>query len=132
MLNRRAALMMAVGLVAVLAVAACGDSSTDEPAAENDAGASFTSADGAELYAQGCASCHGADLMGTDQGPPFLDAVYEPGHHGDASFFLAVARGTRAHHWNFGNMPPIEGLSDEQVSAIVAFVRARQAEAGIN
>ena len=92
----------------------------------------YTGTDGAALYAQACASCHGTDLRGTDQGPPFLDTIYRPGHHADPSFLLAVRRGARAHHWNFGNMPVIEGLSDEQVAAILQFVRAQQRAAGID
>lgn len=92
---------------------------------------SFEGVDGAALYQQGCASCHGADLEGTDQGPTFLDQIYAPGHHADAAFFLAPKAGARAHHWNFGNMPPVPGLSDEQLEAIVTFVRSEQRAAGI-
>lgn len=91
----------------------------------------FAGLDGAQLYSAACASCHGADLRGSEQGPPFLDAIYRPGHHADASFLLAVRRGVRAHHWNFGNMPAIEGLTDEQVAAIVEYVRQQQRAAGI-
>ncbi len=92
----------------------------------------FTGTDGAALYSQACASCHGADLRGTDQGPPFLDVIYRPGHHADVAFSLAVQRGARSHHWNFGNMPRIEGLTSAQVTAIVEFVREQQREAGID
>ena len=91
----------------------------------------FAGLNGPSLYAQACASCHGADLAGTDAGPPFLDAVYRAGHHADVAFLLAVRRGARSHHWDFGNMPPVEGLTDEQVAAIVQFVRERQVAAGI-
>lgn len=108
----------------VVVAGACGGAS--EPAA------AFTGTDGAGLYAQACASCHGADLRGTRQGPPFLDAIYRPGHHADAAFFLAVKGGAHPHHWNFGNMPPVQGLSDAQIEAIVAFVRERQRAAGID
>ena len=45
----------------------------------------------------------------------------EPGHHGDGSFHQAVARGVRAHHWRFGDMPPVEGLSRRDVAGIVAY-----------
>ncbi len=97
-------------------VAGC-SAGSDEPAVP------FTGRDGATLFAQACARCHGSDLRGTDLGPPFLDTIYRPGHHADASFFLAVKSGARSHHWNFGNMPPVAGLSDKQIEAIVAFVR---------
>lgn len=116
-------------LSAVVALAAltsaCG--ADPEPAAPP-----FTGTDGAGLYAQACAKCHGPDLRGTKQGPPFLDAIYSPGHHADGAFFLAVKRGARPHHWNFGDMPPVQGLTDPQIEAIVAFVRERQRAAGIN
>lgn len=38
---------------------------------------------GKALYGQKCASCHGADLKGSDKGPPFLHRIYEPSHHSD-------------------------------------------------
>ncbi len=81
---------------------------------------------GEELYAANCAECHGADLRGTDKGPSHLSKVYEPDHHADGAFLFAVQAGSRAHHWRFGDMPPIEGLSSEDVEAIVAFVREQQ------
>lgn len=116
-----------LGLLVLSIAVACGGS--DE---ESGSGSTtFTGTDGAALYGQACAACHGAELEGTDEGPPFLDAIYRAGHHSDAAFFLAAKSGARSHHWNFGNMPPIEGLSDDQISAIVAYVRARQADAGI-
>lgn len=91
----------------------------------------FDGKTGAELYAQACATCHGADLRGTDQGPPFLDRIYEPGHHPDVAFVAAALMGVRSHHWDFGNMPRIEGITEEQVEAIAAFVREEQRTAGI-
>ena len=83
------------------------------------------------LYAKSCSSCHGVDLKGTEQGPPFLHRVYHPGHHGDRSFFLAAKRGVRAHHWKFGNMPPVEGINDNMINAIVQYVRQVQKSAGL-
>jgi mono/diheme cytochrome c family protein len=85
---------------------------------------------GGELYAEACASCHGANLRGTERGPSHLSEVYEPGHHADASFLLAVRRGVAPHHWSFGPMPTIEGLTDADVEAIVAFVRDAQRREG--
>ncbi len=124
---------MAFGLAAALIVGGCrGETS---PEATSTPGAPATAvvveAGGAALYASNCARCHGADLNGTDEGPPFLHRVYEPSHHADASFFLAVQRGVRAHHWDFGDMPPVEGLSEADVAAIIAFVRAEQRAVGI-
>ncbi|MDW3221077.1 MAG: cytochrome c [Acidimicrobiales bacterium] len=85
---------------------------------------------GAEVYAQTCASCHGADLQGTDKGPSHLSIVYEPNHHTDASFRNAIANGAAQHHWNFGDMPSIDGLTGEEVDAVIAFVRAEQERQG--
>lgn len=114
-----------LGLV-LLSLAGCGGAATDDVAAQDPA----LVAKGSELYAANCAGCHGQDLRGTDQGPPFLSPIYEPGHHSDGAFLLAVQTGVRAHHWNFGDMPPVEGLSQGDVEAIVAFVREAQRTEG--
>jgi len=85
---------------------------------------------GARVYAASCASCHGADLRGTDKGPSHLSNVYEPDHHPDESFRNAIANGAPQHHWRFGDMPAVEGLSDEDVEAVIAYVRAEQQRQG--
>lgn len=85
---------------------------------------------GGELYASNCAECHGDDLRGTDAGPSHLSQVYVPGHHSDGAFQVAVLAGSPQHHWDFGPMPPIEGLTDSDIEAIVAFVRERQRTEG--
>jgi len=63
--------------------------------------------------------------------PPLVHKIYEPSHHADGSFFLAVRQGVRAHHWPFGNMPPIEDLTERDVGRIVAYVRTLQRANGI-
>ncbi len=85
---------------------------------------------GVELYATNCASCHGSDLRGTDRGPSHLSIVYEPNHHSDDSFRSAIAQGARAHHWNFGDMPAMAGLDDDEVDAVIAFIRSEQQRQG--
>ncbi len=85
---------------------------------------------GAVLYEASCAACHGSDLRGTDMGPSHLSVVYEPNRHSDVAFSLAVRVGTRQHHWGFGAMAPVEGLSDDDVEAIIAFVRESQRTEG--
>lgn len=87
---------------------------------------------GATLFDAQCSLCHGAFALGTQQGPPLLKAIYRPSHHGDEAFQLAVARGVRAHHWRFGDMPPVPGLVRDDVTIIVAYVRWLQRAAGIN
>ena len=83
-------------------------------------------------FNQSCAVCHGADAAGQDGvAPPLVHKIYEPGHHSDMSFFLAVQNGVRAHHWRFGNMPPIEGVPESDVELIVEYVRTLQRANGI-
>ena len=126
---RRIALRSAGILVAIASVAAACSSSTP-PGADIAPQDPALVATGADLYGASCASCHGVDMRGTDEGPSLLSEIYEPGHHADISFLLAVQRGVRAHHWSFGNMKPIESLDEQDVAAIVAFVRDAQREEG--
>ncbi|MDE0409035.1 MAG: cytochrome c [Alphaproteobacteria bacterium] len=87
---------------------------------------------GRETYEANCASCHGRNAAGQEGlAPPLVHVIYEPGHHGDESFQRAVARGVRAHHWRFGNMPPVDGLTRREVAGIVAYVRELQRANGI-
>lgn len=81
-----------------------------------------------------CASCHGTNAAGQDGvAPPFVHRIYEPSHHGDMAFILAARNGVRAHHWPFGDMPPIEQpLTDAVLGAIVSYVRELQRANGIN
>jgi mono/diheme cytochrome c family protein len=80
-----------------------------------------------------CASCHGINAAGQDGvAPPFVHRVYEPGHHGDQAFLVAAQLGVRAHHWRFGDMPPVEGITEAEVSSIVTYVRALQRANGID
>ncbi|MCK5931033.1 MAG: cytochrome c [Fulvimarina manganoxydans] len=81
---------------------------------------------GQKLFADDCAACHGENAGGTEQGPPLIHRIYEPSHHGDRAFLIAAMQGTRAHHWQFGNMPPVEGITERQVQDIVAYVREVQ------
>lgn len=86
---------------------------------------------GKALYSRSCATCHGADLNGSDQGPPLLHRIYEPSHHADLAFQFAVRNGVRAHHWQFGDMKPVPNLTPDDVAHITAYVRAEQRKAGI-
>ncbi len=86
---------------------------------------------GQQLFDANCTRCHGPGGRGSDQGPPLVHKTYRPGHHGDLVFHMAVKNGTRQHHWGFGDMPPVPGLSPEDVGHIIAYVRAEQRKAGI-
>jgi mono/diheme cytochrome c family protein len=88
---------------------------------------------GETAFNQYCATCHGKNAAGRDgAGPPLVHIVYEPNHHSDAAFLLAARRGVRAHHWSFGDMPPVEGVTDAEIGRIVAYVRTLQQANGIN
>ena len=87
---------------------------------------------GREPYEHVCANCHGIGGTGTEQGPPLVHQVYAPAHHPDTAFHLAVKQGVRQHHWQFGDMPAVDGLTPEQVAHIAAYIRQRQRLAGID
>ena len=87
---------------------------------------------GRKSFAENCAACHGQNAAGQEgAGPPLVHIIYEPGHHGDESFQRAVAFGVRAHHWRFGDMPPVEGLTRSDVAGIIAYIRELQRANGI-
>ena len=87
---------------------------------------------GQKTYDANCASCHGRNAAGQDGvAPPLVHIIYEPGHHGDESFQRAVAQGVRAHHWPFGDMSPVDGLTREDVADVVAYIRELQRANGI-
>ncbi len=86
---------------------------------------------GEALFRNYCARCHGEGARGTDHGPPFLSKIYEPNHHGDSAFQLAPLNGVRAHHWNFGDMPKVEGIKSEEIQEIIPYIRWIQKEAGV-
>jgi cytochrome c len=97
--------------------------------------ASFTAQEqmGETAFNAKCAACHGINGAGRDGiAPPLIHKIYEPGHHGDMSFQLAAMNGVRAHHWPFGNMPPVEGITRSVITNITAYVRAIQRANGIN
>lgn len=86
---------------------------------------------GKVLYEKNCASCHGIALNGSDKGPPLLHRIYEPSHHADIAFQLAVKNGVRAHHWQFGDMAPVPQITPDDVAHITAHVRVEQRKVGI-
>jgi mono/diheme cytochrome c family protein len=82
-------------------------------------------------FIQYCGKCHGENGGGSAKGPPLIHRFYGPGHHPDGSFYAAIANGARQHHWRFGNMKPVEGVSEDEARAIVRFVREVQRANGI-
>ena len=81
---------------------------------------------GERLFYEKCAACHGENAGGSVNGPPLVHVIYEPGHHADVAFRLAAMHGVRQHHWRFGSMAAVEGVSKDDVEAITAYVRELQ------
>mgnify|MGYP001796601487 CR=1 FL=1 len=47
------------------------------------------------------------------------------------AFQLAVRNGSRQHHWRFGDMLPVPGLTPDEVAHVTANVRVKLRMAGI-
>lgn len=87
---------------------------------------------GKEMFEANCTACHGDNAAGReDIGPPLVHIIYEPNHHSDESFQRAAAMGVRRHHWPFADMPAVDGLSREDVSMIITYIRELQRANGI-
>jgi len=86
----------------------------------------FELARGQLLFEKYCSGCHGLQLDGSDQGPPLIHPFYKPDHHGDKSFYRAVLQGVRQHHWNFGDMKPVEGMTPKKTERVVSYIRYYQ------
>ena len=95
--------------------------------------ASFSEAalSGRTLFEKNCQSCHGVNARGTATGPPLVHIIYETSHHSDETFHRAVRDGVRPHHWQFGQMPPIDHVEPKQVDLIISYVRELQRANGI-
>jgi cytochrome c553 len=102
-----------------------------DDAAENAPKVPFQYALGYQKYQQMCTSCHGQWGQGTRQGPPLMHPFYKPSHHADAAFYRAALNGVKAHHWQFGNMPPVSGVTKQDMDAIVPYIRWLQREKGV-
>ena len=122
-MKNKTVILIATGLVAV-SISAMARSAEDVKIP-------FELAKGQMLYEKYCSSCHGAQLTGSDKGPPLLHPFYKPSHHGDQSFYSAALKGTRQHHWEFGDMAPIEGMTAKKMDRVVSFVRYYQQQKGL-
>lgn len=88
---------------------------------------------GRQVFEKHCMACHGQNAVGlSGLGPPLVHKIYEPSHHADEAFLLAAKRGVRQHHWGFGDMPPVDGVTLEEVGTVVDYVRELQRANGIN
>lgn len=79
-----------------------------------------------------CADCHGTNAAGIEgTAPPLVHKIYEPSHHADYAFEMAIGQGVRAHHWRFGDMPAQPGVTQTDAQNIIAYVRELQRANGI-
>lgn len=95
---------------------------------------------GQVLYAQNCASCHGADLEGQPNWRRRLDTGRMPApphdesghtwHHSDQDLFNLSKLGVGAVIPGYeSDMPAFEGiLSDGQIMAVLAYIKSRWSE----
>ena len=81
---------------------------------------------GAGIYGANCAQCHGGDLAGTDSGPSLLEPISGPDELSDEQFADVIRNGADQERWEFGPMPANGAITDEQIDAILTFVRAQQ------
>ncbi|WP_291730452.1 cytochrome c [Leisingera sp. F5] len=145
-MNKNLAIMAAAAVAVVVAYyvyssASGNDASTQRAVLETGAllaevklppDLSETAKIGKRAFDAVCADCHGDNAAGRNgMGPPLVHKIYEPSHHGDAAFLLAVRNGVRAHHWDFGSMPPQQGLTNGDVKGITQYVRELQRVNGI-
>lgn len=87
---------------------------------------------GQRVFETACAACHGLNAAGQNGvAPPLIHDTYRPGHHSDGAFVYAAQNGVQAHHWDFGNMPPIQGVTDGDVLAVARYIRELQRVNGI-
>ena len=117
---RRLLVYSLVAVFPLMMVAGCG----------GDGGSQQGTADvvqaGEKLFNTNCSACHGVGAVGTNQGPPLVDRTYYPGHHNDFSIRNAIKNGVRAHHWDFGNMLPVAGVSEDDAEKIICYIRDTQ------
>lgn len=135
MLKPQKLMMFAVLIViaALLALRSGSEDKNDSPLHGNafSLDAEKIRTDGLRLYNGACIQCHGIEARGTSFGPPLVHDIYKPSHHSDQAFALAVLQGVKAHHWDFGDMSPVEGISQTDIAMITAYIRHIQRKAGI-
>ena len=91
---------------------------------------------GRELYAETCASCHGAELEGQDEWKRRLDSGRMPApphdetghtwHHSDQSLFTITKSGLEAVVPGYeSDMPAFEGIMDDaEIRAVLVYIKS--------
>jgi len=126
------ALCMA-GVFGLLLAIGCGEESPSQADTGKDSDISLSrmAREGEGLFNANCSVCHGMKAAGMNQGPTLIDRIYHPGHHSDASIRNAVSNGVQQHHWTFGDMAPVAGVTPDDVEKIICYVRELQRDAEI-
>lgn len=128
--------LLMVGLVALNVLARRPAAPAGRPVTGADPRDAALVAQGRLVYADACASCHGANLEGQPDwqrprpdgsmpAPPH-DASGHTWHHNDQSLFTTVRQGGQATAppgYQSG-MPAFPQLSDEQIWAVLAFIKS--------
>ena len=86
---------------------------------------------GREHFAANCGSCHGAYGEGSDNGPVLIHMIYGETLFRDEEIVASVREGAPARNWPFGDMPAVPGVTDEQLTLMIGFLREVQAANGI-
>jgi mono/diheme cytochrome c family protein len=128
-------ILATLGVSAVVMSLVMGEPTETPPVPSSDRAA------GALLYAENCASCHGADLEGADDwrgrdadgrlNPPPHDASGHTWHHTDTQIFTYTKLGgagamakSGVNDFNSG-MPAFEDvLTDEEIWAVLNFIKS--------
>jgi len=92
---------------------------------------SALAARGEVVFQDTCVACHGANLAGTENGPPLVVKAYRTAMHSDYAIGAAINNGVVAHHWRFGNMPPQDNIAPEDIEPVIAYIREMQVANGI-
>jgi len=135
-------LVAILALVVVMAVSACGGGVVAPPSGgPNGTTARAATAQptatppahqaGEALFTRHCLSCHGVAAAGTTMGPPLVDPLYTPDKVADDAFTKAALFGALKRQWDFGDMPPVAGITDPDVRQITGYIRYLQRQAGI-
>ena len=81
---------------------------------------------GAQLFTKYCSACHGAVGDGSDNGPPLVHKIYEPGHPPDEAIHSCADVRVLADRWRLGEMLPWVATTSPVIELIVPFLRAMQ------
>ena len=82
---------------------------------------------GEEVFVDSCQTCHGEGAGGGLAGPPLVHEMYQDLEDDDIR--TAIRQGKARENWDFAPMPPVPGIEAHEIEAVIAYVRAQQAQA---